>query len=61
VTFGTASLRICNCFPMRSLPIMDSPVIFRPGRERLTTNPVATGSVVTAMTMGVVPVACFAA
>ena len=31
---------------------MDSPVIFPPGRARLATNPVATGSTTATMTMG---------
>jgi hypothetical protein len=38
-----------------------SPVTFPPGRERLATRPFATGSPITDMTMGIVPVACFAA
>jgi hypothetical protein len=39
----------------------DSPVMFPPGRARLATRPVATGSTTTAMTMGIVPVASLAA
>ena len=40
---------------------MAEPVTFPPGRARLATRPVATGSAVAAITMGIVEVACIAA
>ena len=36
-----------------------SPVMFPPGRARLTTKPLPTGSLSFAMTMGIVEVTCF--
>jgi transposase len=60
-TLGTTSLRISSCFSARSGDIMDCPVRFPPGRARLVTSPLATGSMINAMTMGIVPVARFAA
>ena len=41
--------------------IQDTPVMFPPGRARLATNPVVTGSMAATMTIGSSAVACFAA
>jgi hypothetical protein len=43
------------------MPWIDSPVMLPPGRAKLATMPVPTGSVANANTMGIVEVACFAA
>jgi hypothetical protein len=40
---------------------MDIPVMFPPGCAKLATNPVATGSAIAPMTIGIVSVAFFAA
>ena len=45
----------------RSLAWFDRPVTFPPGRERLATRPVPTGSPATGKTIGMTEVACFAA
>jgi hypothetical protein len=50
-----------NCFSTRSGDIMDCPVRFSPGRARLVTSPLASGSIIAAMTIGIVAVARFAA
>src|SRR5262249_15111223 len=47
--------------PLSSGAKVDSPVMFPPGRARLATNPLLTGSVSFAMTMGIVVVASLAA
>jgi hypothetical protein len=42
--FGTTCLSSSSCFPTTSGDIMDSPVMFPPGRATVATNPAATGS-----------------
>ena len=59
---GATSFRISNCLAMNSGPVLSvDPVMFPPGRARLLTNPVPTGSIDHVMTMGMVVVACFSA
>ena len=48
-------------FPANSPPAAVSPVMLPPGRARLATSSVPTGSVLSAITMGIVVVAFFAA
>src|SRR5215510_5730560 len=60
-TFGTTPLSSSIFLPTRSGAIIDSPVMFPPGRPRLATSPLATGSSTSPMTMGIVLVACWAA
>src|SRR5215831_9694002 len=59
--FGRASLRSCNRLAISSSAIPLSPVTFPPGRARLATRPLWTGSPTRAITMGIVPLALFAA
>ena len=58
---GNASLSSSSRFALTSWENHVSPVTFPPGRARLATNPVATGSATDGMTMGIVAVACLAA
>src|SRR2546426_494570 len=58
---GTASLRTSSRLPLTAGAREDSPVMCPPGRARLATRPSPTGSPLTAMTMGIVVVACWAA
>src|SRR5205085_11933477 len=58
---GTATRRSSRYLLMTSTLMLDRPVMFRPGRERLLTNPLPTGSAVLTMTMGMEVVACWAA
>jgi hypothetical protein len=60
-TLGKASLSSSNLLPSRSVAIMLSPVIFPPGRARLETSPLPTGSGAAANTMGIVALAFLAA
>ena len=60
-TLGKASLSSSNRLPSRSGAMMLSPVIFPPGRARLETSPVPTGSAASANTMGIVALAFLAA
>ena len=53
-SLGAASFRSSNLFALSSGTIMLKPVTFPPGRARLATNPVATGSVLLAITIGIV-------
>ena len=46
-----------NRFPVKSGETELSPVMFPPGRARLATSPLATGSLLLVMTMGIVVVA----
>ena len=46
---------------MVSVPCPDSPVTLPPGRAKLSTKPVPTGSPATAKTIGMTDVACLAA
>src|SRR5437867_4198281 len=57
VALGTASLRSARRFWVRSLAILLTPVTLPPGRARFVTNPVATGSPTSTMTLGTVFVA----
>src|SRR5882757_8577657 len=56
-SFGTISLNSANRLPERSRTISESPVTLPPGRARLSTSPLPTGSGSATMTMGMVPVA----
>ena len=58
---GTTSVSNSSRFPLNSRVSLVSPVIFPPGRAKLSIIPVATGSPVVTMTMGIVLVACLAA
>ena len=58
---ASASLRSWSRLAERSLPTLDSPVRFRPGRARLVTSPDATGSLTNVKTIGIVEVAAPAA
>ena len=58
---GTISRTSSSCFVLNSGLTADNPVTFPPGLARLATSPVATGSPVPVMTMGIVPVSCLAA
>jgi hypothetical protein len=58
---GTASFRSCNPFPVISTLSSETPVMFPPGRPRLGTIPVPTGSPTAVRTIGMVRVAFFAA
>src|SRR5262245_33250489 len=55
------SFKSSSRFPLSSGARVASPVIFPPGRARLATNPLPTGSLSCAMTMGIVTVASLAA
>ena len=61
-SLGAASVSNWSLLPESpsSVP-WDSPVTFPPGRARLATSPVATGSPAIAITIGIVVVASFAA
>ena len=50
-----------TCLGLMSTATSDSPVMFPPGRAKLATNPLPTGSVAEPMTIGMVNVACCAA
>ena len=54
---GISSFRSSICFPTNSLPMNVTPVTFAPGRLRLPTSPLATGSSAVVNTMGTVFVA----
>ena len=58
---GITSRSNCNRFGTRSTFKVAMPVRLPPGRLRLATRPIATGSVPTEKTMGMVVVAAFAA
>ena len=55
--WGSADLRISICFGPRSAALDDRPVRFPPGRERLFTKPLLTGSGVPTNTIGILLVA----
>ena len=57
---GATSFRSSRRFPASSGAIWDKPVMFLPGRARLATNPEPTGSLSSAITMGIVTVAALA-
>ena len=54
VARGTITLRRSNRFPASSEAMLVSPVVFPPGRTRLATSPLPTGSAITVMTTGIV-------
>src|SRR6516162_7649413 len=58
---GTTSRKSSSRFPARSVNWTDRPVTLPPGRARLATMPVPTGSPAPAKTIGMSAVACFAA
>ena len=58
---GTTSLSNSSRFAFRSWVSVATPVIFPPGRAKLSTVPFATGSSPVTMTIGIVLVACLAA
>src|SRR5262249_31469142 len=58
--FGIVSFRSSRRLPLSSGARVDSPVMFPPGRARLATNPLKTGSPSWAMTIGIVEVATLA-
>src|SRR5439155_22869669 len=60
-TFGRASCSSSSLFPVSSAVKLDSPVIFPPGRERLATSPLPTGSLTLEKTTGIVLLAPLAA
>src|SRR5262249_28830221 len=53
VSLGTTSLSSSSRLPARSGELLVNPVTLPPGRARLSTNPVPTGSPAAAMTIGV--------
>ena len=54
-----ASFSNSNCLPLISGASVDNPVMFPPGRAKLAINPLPTGSIPRAMTIGMVEVASF--
>ena len=58
---GTSSRSSSIRLPAISVPWVDRPVTFPPGRARLATKPLRTGSAAPAKTIGITDVACFAA
>ena len=60
-SLGTTSRNSSNRLPASSVCWTDRPVTLPPGRARLTTRPVLTGSPATANTIGMTDVARFAA
>src|SRR5215472_13704896 len=58
---GTTSRKSSSRLAARSAAWFDRPVMLPPGRARLATRPVPSGSVATANTIGMTEVACFAA
>src|SRR5215831_14424147 len=58
---GTTSRNRASRLPARSVDCIDRPVTLPPGRARLATRPLATGSSTSAITIGMTDVACFAA
>jgi hypothetical protein len=60
-TDGTAAWSNSTSFGPTSTLNMVAPVTLPPGRFRLVTNPICTGSAIVVKTIGIVPVAAFAA
>src|SRR6516164_2474855 len=58
---GTTSRNSSRRLPARSVDWSDRPVMLPPGRDRLATKPLPTGSFATANTIGMTDVACFTA
>jgi hypothetical protein len=61
VAWGTSSESSSNRFDIRSVVISLMPVRLPPGRAKLATKPVPTGSPTPVKTIGIVEVALFAA
>src|SRR5687767_1707578 len=61
VASGRTSLRSCSSLPLTSFETLLTPVTLPPGRERLATNPLPTGSPTETTTIGIVRVARFTA
>src|SRR5262249_44242386 len=57
----TTSRKSSSRLPAESVSCIDRPVTLPPGRARLATKPLPTGSFATANTIGMTDVACFAA
>ena len=58
-SFGKISFKISSCLPLISGARADDPVMLPPGRARLATKPLPTGSLSCAVAIGVVEVASF--
>ena len=58
---GQPRARVPSRLPARSVVCIDRPVTLPPGRARLATMPLPTGSAAAANTIGITDVACFAA
>src|SRR6516225_4383691 len=58
---GTTSQNSSRRLPARSVDWSDRPVMLPPGRDRLATKPLPTGSFATTNTIGMTDVACFTA
>ena len=58
---GTTSRKSSSRLPAASDPWLDRPVTLPPGRAKLATRPLPTGSPAVANTIGITDVACFAA
>jgi hypothetical protein len=58
ITPGAICLSISGHFPLRLNSNCEKPVTLPPGRAKLSTNPVATGSPETGNTIGTVRVTC---
>src|SRR2546430_8372247 len=56
---GTTSRKSSSRLPTTSADPIDSPVTLPPGRAKLATSPLSTGSTATAKTIGMTDVACF--
>ena len=54
MALGTVSLSSSSRFALSSTLILLKPVMFPPGRARLSTKPAPTGSPLNAMTIGIV-------
>src|SRR3954469_25103449 len=60
-SFGASVCRMSRRLALRSGAISELPVALPPGRARLATRPVPTGSLLAPSTIGIVPVAFLAA
>src|SRR5258708_23403787 len=58
---GIRSCKSSKCLPARSVCCTDKPVTLPPGRARLATMPVPSGSAAAVKTIGMTDVACFVA
>ena len=55
-TFGAAALRSWSCLLLSLATTLDNPVAFLPGRAKLVTRPLSTGSLTSEKTIGTVAV-----